>query len=290
MKLDWTADPDSTDFSLDWRDDHTDWVTLTGGSSSGLRVLINSANTTAVVRGLPQNSGNLYFKITATAADERTATSATGEVLRSAQPKAYGHQHDHVASYSLSNLQTGSVDTMAKAAARHADQDWSGNARAHGVDICEGSCSANADMHVITVKLRHSGDPTENDACGSSIACVGPFALNATVEDHLGSAALTIEEPPYEGTKMSGDIRRFKWTRDASVNLKPTGGPQMERWRFIDAVMVHEFGHILGLPDFSAAETHLGVMKKFDVYQSVTVADVELVREIYENHAPNAGW
>ena len=177
---------------------------------------------------------------------------------------------------------------MAKAAARHAEQNWSGNVSADGADICEGSCSSNADMHVITVELGQSGSQPGNDACGASIACVSP--VGSTVEDHLGSATLTIEQPPYEGNGMPRDIRRFKWTRNASNNLHSTGGPHMERWRFIDAVMVHEFGHILGLPDFSAAESHLGVMKNFDTYQTVTVADVELVKDIYENHAPNAGW
>ena len=288
MKLDWTADPDSTDFSLDWRDDHTDWATLTGGGSSGPRVTIYSANTTAVVHGLPQRSGNLYFKITATAEDGRTAMSQVRGVPRSAPPKAYGHQHDHVASYSLSNIQTGSVAAKAKAAARYAEQEWSRNVRAHGVDICEKPCPANADTPFINVELGDSGNRTENYACGASIACVGP--VGSTVENHLGSANLTIEEPPYEGTRTAGDNRRFKWTRNSSMNLKPTGGPQMETWRFIDAVMVHEFGHILGLPDFSSAESHLGVMKNFDTYQTVKVADVELVEGIYENHAPNAGW
>lgn len=54
--------------------------------------------------------------------------------------------------------------------------------------------------------------------------------------------------------------------------------------------MVHEFGHILGLPEFSTSETHLGVMKDYGKYPMVTAADAGLVKSVYENHVVNRGW
>ena len=37
--------------------------------------------------------------------------------------------------------------------------------------------------------------------------------------------------------------------------------------------VIHEFGHILGLPDFKPHEPHLGIMKSSHQYSSIQPAD-----------------
>ena len=287
----WTSVPSLVDFTLEWRDDHaTQWTALAGGSS-GPRVNINGPARQADVRGIEHRPGPIWFRVTGQTEDGQTATSEARTAPRSPKPAAIGHQHDHVVGYTLA-FGTGILANMAGDAVDGAADAWNYSAY---VSFCKGDCPGNSNG-LVTAKFGSTPSPYGsgggNYACSESVACLPGASTTANVEHRLGDMTLMLEQPPYQGTGKIGDEQRpFRWTRDERLAGNLTyldAKPHKEEWRLIDASALHEFGHAIGLPDFSVP--HPGVMWKPTAYTTITVADWALVEKIYESHMPNVGW
>ncbi len=139
--------------------------------------------------------------------------------------------------------------------------------------ICKvGACGGdNHDGGTVTVKTvvattTDVGLPDTNHShgCGSSVACVkfGSTSASAGPGRHLGDMSLVVEEPAWECRQIDPTTSacipaqhvRSYWTdkprldNDTVKNL-PHGSPPSS-YHYIGSLMIHEFGHTLGLPDF----------------------------------------
>ena len=150
--------------------------------------------------------------------------------------------------------------------------------------ICKGTgCGTkNSDTHIITVKV----EDDHSSGCGlRGIACAGPAS---GAGNPLRAMGLVIEEQAWY-TNEDGTVSRVYWTNIANldgVRVNPQRRtPPIEWWAYIGGVVVHEFGHTLGLPDFwkfPELESIVAVM-----YENVriTPADLDLLDDIYRERS-----
>ena len=101
------------------------------------------------------------------------------------------------------------------------------------------------------------------------------------------------EDPPVSGLgTMDDPFKHRVWTDVAGDNDLWTGNPNDsdEKWKYVAPTAIHEFGHLLGLPDFKPHEPHPGIMKNPHTYGTVQSADWILLRNMYKHHVKNQGW
>ncbi len=109
---------------------------------------------------------------------------------------------------------------------------------------------------------------------------------------------MVFEEPAYVCSgSMCLDPYRIVWTDDQTKDGAPTPSStaaDQEQYAFIDWVMLHEFGHTLGLPDFYSGSTSenydsrlsllTAIMNKYWVAKEIKDEDIEQLRAIYGLH------
>ena len=80
---------------------------------------------------------------------------------------------------------------------------------------------------------------------------------------------------------------RLQGLRSVSAVLETLAADQ-EQYAFIDWVMLHEFGHTLGLPDFyadtSTLQGQIAIMNEHWVAQDIKDEDLEQLKAIYILH------
>ena len=175
-----------------------------------------------------------------------------------------------------------------------------------GLRICSGpSCNDNFTVMIKTVdNMNNSTSPrTDNpdEGCGTSRACVKPDGNGSSSDGpgrHMENMYIVFENPPWGARlDLNGDWKRteYVWTdvRDkhgedvpcfeaaAICNMMDT-----RVYVYVGRVMLHEFGHTLGLPDFYDDRTGLrdleGVMKgSFEIQDE----DIEQLKAIYLLHS-----
>ena len=232
-----------------------------------------------------------------------------------------GHQEDHTVAYeagsitSAPGLPAGVPDaaTVISAAIEPAAAAWTTAAMAiagKNLKICKvAACGDNHDGGIVTVKTEDtntkdtgaiSHDPDEG--CGSSVACVKlgiPSSSSHSSNgpgNHLGNLWIIIEEPAWEckdpnamaGGCPPGQHFRIYWTDKSGLNEEPGPGPDTQYY-YIGSVMIHEFGHTLGLPDFDTDDvTSLkgrpAVMGDYHTNMMITAEDIAQLRAIYAVH------
>ena len=149
---------------------------------------------------------------------------------------------------------------------------WNSAGAGAGLVICRqgtpGCDDKNADTFIVTVRLGHGS------SC-SKQACVKPTI--GTASAHLPNMDVIVEEPALIGNA------RFRWTDVADDNNDPVPTDPEHTWKYVGAVMVHEFGHTLGLGHPSASDVP-GVMAAPDTYTSITQADIDYLMKLYSGH------
>ena len=222
------------------------------------------------------------------------------------KPTSIGHQEDHTVAYQVGaitaapNLPAGFPDpaVIIPASIGPAATAWNTAAAAiagKNLKICKvNSCGgSNHDGGIVTVKTVGVSSGSYNEACGTSTACVKP-TWNG---DHLGDMELVIEEPAWQcrlsvhrPTHTCVAQIRIYWTNvsGAGYAIHPNTGATLGLYSYINPVMVHEFGHTLGLPDFyddaGQAVGLKGLPANMDdpyTYQTPTAQDIAQLRAIY---------
>ncbi len=178
------------------------------------------------------------------------------------------------------------------------------------LQICEvRACGvSNHDIGTVTVKtvpVNTMAVPTDTDhnhGCGSIVACVklGVPTSSAFSSDgpgnHLRDLWLVIEEPAWEcrgdTDRATGDCipvehARIYWTGNSGLDRNDVPGVPNSYHHYIGSILIHEFGHTLGLPDFSADHTLMNLLAVMDnphKNKTITDEDVAQLRAIYAVH------
>ena len=109
---------------------------------------------------------------------------------------------------------------------------------------------------------------------------------------HMVNMTMVFEEPAYicSGVMCSNPIQ-IVWTdndRLDRVRTPESTAADLEQYAFIGWVMLHEFGHTLGLPDFNTTTSTLlgeiAIMNKHWVAQEIKDEDIEQLKAIYMRH------
>ena len=202
--------------------------------------------------------------------------------------RARGHQHDHTVGYRIAITPVAGYDPglpnptiIIPSAVAPAASKWTSAGTGAGLAICRHHAALcrekNGDMSIVTVKLV---DLSESVACGGNIACVRPSS-NGPASKHLTNDALIFQEPAWLGHQ------RFRWTTVAADHNKfIPGTSRKEQWKYVGVVMLHEFGHTLGLKDGLDELTPpvRGVMSNPNKHMSISQAEIDYLLKIYSGH------
>ena len=253
-------------------------------------------NASADITGLVPDS--IYtFKVVAT---NRFVDSPESDGLRARTPQLeywWGHQADHTVKYEKGAIATSTIEDAIQDAA----EDWNDEMRAlnKGLEICDDvdiSCSgANPDGGIVTIQTATTTKTNDSGGCGNSMACVNPGGTGRDSSGpgkHMVNMTMVFEEPAYicSGVMCSNPIQ-IVWTdndRLDRVRTPESTAADLEQYAFIGWVMLHEFGHTLGLPDFNTTTSTLlgeiAIMNKHWVAQEIKDEDIEQLKAIYIRH------
>ena len=123
--------------------------------------------------------------------------------------------------------------------------------------------------------------------CGSGTTVTNPGA-NPGAGVGLRGAAGGQGHP--KKTKTCAQHARIYWTDQSVLDQQPVPSLSDSYYYYIDSIMIHEFGHTFGLPDFYADTTGLqglpAVMDNPYTNQTPTIEDIEQLRAMYALHEP----
>ena len=199
----------------------------------------------------------------------------------------WGHQSDHTVRYQRGTITTVNGVDMIADAILPAAEAWNLeintiNGHRHGLLICDDddiSCdddngnNLNRDTHEVTIRTVAPTDESDNvSGCGSGYACVddapGPSG-RAEVGSHMTNMDMIFENPAYSCSTVHpvtgnpapvcdpADVTEYVWTdNQADHNTQVNPLDNTVRFIYIRWIMLHEFGHTLGLPDFYSGGGH----------------------------------
>ena len=275
VHIEWDAESVFTRFIIRFRDNHG-WVRLFETPTVGPRVIINHAARTAEVRGLHYQSGPIRLTVTGVTARNQSVESEIYSVRRGARPNVSGHQHDHTVAYRWgSGVVSSTVATTLKAVVATAASAWTTRPF---VKVCKDPCASNSGR-VIPVQLYEN-----RNGCRSGVACLSS-AGRKTIETHVSDRdrRLKVEFPPI----VDGQIT-WVWTRTASLNKgEVDSNDPYTLYLHLDAVVIHELGHALGLKDISDTNS---VMDTGIHQTSIQPVDDNRLYKLYESHTAGEGW
>ena len=201
---------------------------------------------------------------------------------------ARGHQHDHTVGYRIAITPVAGYPAdlpnpgvIIPSAVAPAASAWTSAGAGAGLAICRhygAICEVkNADTFIVTVKLSDSADN-----CGRAIACIRPSYSGLST--HRANMRLIFEEPALAYDEPLGGAQRYRWTNVADDNDEPVSKNPEHIWRYVGPVMVHEFGHTLGLADHLDKLTSpvLGVMSNDSM--TITQEEIDYLLKIYSGH------
>ena len=151
-----------------------------------------------------------------------------------------------------------------------------------------------SDGGIVTIQTASTTRASDSGGCGASFACVQPGTdgNSSGPGKHMLNMTMVFEQPGFQcdndpcsiqSEVLWTDVRSMHRTQPMSSTV---ANPQL--YIFIDYIMLHEFGHTLGLPDFYADTTGLknvvAIMNDSGAARNVKDEDIEQLRAIYILH------
>ena len=143
----------------------------------------------------------------------------------------------------------------------------------------------NTDSRTVIINVVSSGG---GGACGRTIACVksrdGSIFNYADAAGHMYNLEIVIEEPSSDYVESGGIAyyTRYIWTNDRNKHRKfAIGG----KYVYLPAILIHEFGHAVGMDDLYKFGEYTGhIMYSPDKQTSIPNKDRDHLREVYRHH------
>ncbi len=235
---------------------------------------------------------------------------SNGVEMNTPAPKGPGHQEDHTVAYmegSITASLTPKVPDpviVIRTAIEDAVDRWNAEASkiaGKNLTICKtGVRSCDSSNHVnwtITIQAAGETSPGKNESCIWSTACTKDSSFPSRSQ-HIAGINLIFEEPAWEcrdanampGTCPPADNLRIYWIDVAGEDRAEAKGPAgnvIGEYRYVDPIMMHEFGHTFGLHDFYDDTTmdHLAaVMNNPYTNETPTTQNIEQLKTIYALH------
>ena len=199
----------------------------------------------AAIRGLPHEDKRIEIRVIARGSGGLEGRSDTLRYARDTQPAARGHLPDHTMVY-IDVMPTSTSDADFELAGwirnemSSAASAWADLVPELDLEACSTECDRNEDEEFFSIEIG-----TKDVRCAYYAACVKglpAFHLGLELEGRIVGSGLRMVFVP-EGTLLTA----HKWTTDPTKDREEVGDGRIYRW--IDRVVVHEFGHTFGLAD-----------------------------------------
>ena len=219
----------------------------------------------------------------------------------------WGHQADHTVKYAPGAIGNRVIENAIVRAVRAWNSKMASLGK--GLTICSTCGISNRDEFTVTIKAVNNknnatGPPNSdpNEGCGSSYACIKPRSGGTSSSGpgaHMGIMYMVFEDPPWAAAEeedvlgnKTGKWERteYLWTTNKSLNGSRVSyiASREVFYVYVDRVMLHEFGHTLGLPDFYSDTTGLkGLDAVMNTSFEIQDEDIAQLEAIYLLHSPH---
>ena len=248
FNIGWTAARPYTSFAIEWRNEgegESDWSTLPTVGQSGPRAIMSGM--AAAIRGLPHEDKRIEIRVIARGSGGLEGRSDTLRYARDTQPAARGHLPDHTMRYRDTISSSGVNATLAgwiKPQLWSAASAWADLVPELDLEACSTTCARNEDKEIFWIEI--DADCNHRAACVKGLPA---FNLGLELEGRIVGSGLRMVFAPDTAALVA-----HKWTDDPTKDREEVGDGRLYRW--IDRVVVHEFGHTFGLADRDPDGTH----------------------------------
>ena len=308
----WYRTPGSRSILLEWNDDstgHSNYLVESEPVHSAVNA--NSIENHGVdkkrlhIDGLPYNARYTFNIYAVNVTPVETVKSDKPATLSFTIPEPHywwGHQADHTVKYEKGTISNSFIEGAIKSGA----EAW--NTRmGHNLLICDDETmgisynSRMMDGGIVTIKTVATTRDTPSAGCGkNSMACVKPDGSDPPSSSplapgrHMLNMDMVFEAPGYSCPKDDDECDnagqlRILWTNDSGKHGKERPNGSNEIYVYVNYIMIHEFGHTLGMPDFYNDDKY-GLKKVKDAVMNVpsvgrvTDEDLKQLNAIYRYH------
>ena len=287
FNIGWTAARPYTSFAIEWRNEgegESDWSELVQSGQSGARAIMSGM--AAAIRGLPHEDKRIEIRVIARGSGGLEGRSDTLRYARDTQPAARGHLPDHTMRYRDTISSSGVNATLAgwiKPQLWSAASAWADLVPELDLEACSTTCARNEDKEIFWIEI--DADCNHRAACVKGLPA---FNLGLELEGRIVGSGLRMVFAPDTAAYVV-----HEWTADPTEDREEVGNGRVYRW--IDRVVVHEFGHTFGLADRDPDGTHpdpnyRGIMNRLTGDKGIKPDDRAALWAIYGTHTRNHGW
>ena len=214
----------------------------------------------------------------------------------------WGHQADHTVKYAPGAIGNRVIEN----AIVRAVGAWNSKMASlgKGLTICSACGTSNRDEFTVTIKAvnnnnKATGPPNSdpNEGCGPSRACVKPGSGGTSSSGpgaHMGIMYMVFEDPPWSAAQNPPRTgpwlhTEYLWTTNKNLNGRQVSyiNSRDVFYVYVDRIMLHEFGHTLGLHDFYNDRTMDQLDAVMNTSYEIQDEDIAQLEAIYLHHSPH---